>query len=55
MHAHVYYINSAGRKLGLVGIEDVDRFMVEQNPKYLDSPFKQRVKEILDKPEYYFM
>ena len=55
LHAHVYYINSAGRKLGLVGIEDVDRFMVKQNPKYLDSPFKQRVKEILDKPEYYFM
>lgn len=55
IHSRVYYINSAGRKIGLTGIEDIDRFMIEQKPEYLDSSFKSHVKEILEQPEYYFM
>lgn len=55
IHANLYYINSAAKKIGLIGLEDVDKFMIEKCPDYLDSTFKQKVNEFLAHPEHYFM
>jgi len=55
LHSRLYYINSSARKIGLSGIEDVDKFMIAKSPEYLDSTFKQNVREILAHPEHYFM
>lgn len=55
IHAKLYHINYAARKIGLTGLEDVDKFMLNQGEEYLDSTFKQSLNGILEQPEHYFM
>lgn len=54
-HAKLYYILFAARRIGMKGLKDVDKFMIEQKPEYLDSTFKQSLNGILKQPEHYFM
>lgn len=55
LHAKLYYITSTAKKIGLTGIEDIDKFMIDKSPEYLDSSLKQRINEIVAHPEHYFM